>query len=203
MCLLIIYLIRHGKTKEDSDGLRQSFHAPLHSDSITFLEAKKDLEDIEFNRVYSSPQRRAQQTAEILFPGYALETLDFIYEYSGPKSLMGKTYAEGIQFWKEHDKERYDPNWIPDGGESFNDVTDRVRLLTKFLSDNHIDKDRVAIVGHGTFFQHFLGVVLTGDNYQTNMFFDLLRFVKILNGTFIKIDYNLKEKRGYLLEIKN
>jgi broad specificity phosphatase PhoE len=194
-----IYLIRHGKTSEDLAGMRQSYHAPLHEDSINFLKERQDFKDIKFNQVYASPQLRTQHTAKILFPEYKIETLDFIYEFVSPKLLEGKTQQEGNKFWVKYKPERYDPNWTFDGSESFNDITARVNLLIKYLAKHNKANDAVAIVGHGTFFKHLIGVLLAGRKYQPNIFFDFFLFFQINNGACIKLNYDIKSKQGYVV----
>ena len=51
-----------------------------------------------------------------------------------------------------------DINWEPEGGESFASVANRVERLYQFLlKEKKLEKyQTVAIVGHGTFFRHFL-----------------------------------------------
>ena len=67
----MIYMIRHGQTEQNSRRLLQgrSDH-PLNDTGIAQArEAALRLKGVSFRRVYSSPLRRAVQTAELAAPG--------------------------------------------------------------------------------------------------------------------------------------
>lgn len=73
----MIYLIRHGKTdKNKANVLQGRSDQPLNDEGIKEAEdAAKKLGSIKFSHVYSSPLRRAVETARILVPGFE-PTLD-------------------------------------------------------------------------------------------------------------------------------
>lgn len=66
--MLEIYFIRHGESAGNrEDRFRGRFDFPLNENGIRQAEAlREELSTIEFNAIYSSPLRRALQTAEIL-----------------------------------------------------------------------------------------------------------------------------------------
>lgn len=73
----MIYLVRHGKTdKNKANVLQGRSDQPLNAEGIKEAEdAAKKLVSIKFSHVYSSPLRRAVETARILVPGFE-PTLD-------------------------------------------------------------------------------------------------------------------------------
>ena len=73
----MIYLVRHGKTdKNKANVLQGRSDQPLNAEGIKEAEdAAKKLGSIKFSHVYSSPLRRAVETARILVPGFE-PTLD-------------------------------------------------------------------------------------------------------------------------------
>ena len=73
----MIYLVRHGKTdKNKANVLQGRSDQPLNAEGIKEAEdAAKKLGSIKFSHVYSSPLRRAVETAKILAPGFE-PTLD-------------------------------------------------------------------------------------------------------------------------------
>ncbi|MBR1451526.1 MAG: histidine phosphatase family protein [Lachnospiraceae bacterium] len=73
----MIYLIRHGKTdKNNANVLQGRSDQPLNAEGIKEAEdTAKKLGSIKFSHVYSSPLRRAVETARILVPGFE-PTLD-------------------------------------------------------------------------------------------------------------------------------
>lgn len=66
-----IYIIRHGQTELNSRQVLQGrSDYPLNEAGIAQAEgAARRLQGIRFDRVYTSPLRRAVQTAEIVAPG--------------------------------------------------------------------------------------------------------------------------------------
>ena len=67
----MIYIIRHGQTElNNRQALQGRSDQPLNEAGIAQAkEAAGKLKDIPFSAVYSSPLRRAVQTAELLVPG--------------------------------------------------------------------------------------------------------------------------------------
>ena len=67
----MIYIIRHGQTEMNSRHVLQgrSDFALNEAGRTQALEAAGRLRDVRFDRVYSSPLRRAVQTAEQIAPG--------------------------------------------------------------------------------------------------------------------------------------
>ncbi len=66
----MIYIVRHGKTdKNKANVLQGRSDLPLNDEGVQEAEdAAKKLGGIKFSRVYSSPLRRAVETAKILAP---------------------------------------------------------------------------------------------------------------------------------------
>ncbi|MFV1917539.1 MAG: histidine phosphatase family protein [Patescibacteria group bacterium] len=154
-----VYLIRHAKTTDSLEGLHQRDDSPIIPDLIE----ETDFSDLKPEKVYSSPMLRARQTAEILFDTF--EIVDFIYEATAPKLLYGKPKEFGRKFWEKHLPEfSEDSDWEFDGSESFNEVRKRAEKFKKYLEDQPFGS--VAVVGHGTFFRHFIGVNIFGKDFS-------------------------------------
>ncbi|HEX5564817.1 MAG TPA: histidine phosphatase family protein [Sporosarcina sp.] len=64
----MIYIVRHGQTDVNQEGrLQGRVGKPLNSTGFKQAElVKEQLQDIEFDLVFSSPQERARQTAAII-----------------------------------------------------------------------------------------------------------------------------------------
>ncbi|MCL4367097.1 phosphoglycerate mutase family protein [Patescibacteria group bacterium] len=197
-----IYLIRHGKTIEDSMGFLQSSESQLSEKGIAAAKIlRKKLRGIKFTKIYCSPQIRAVQTAKEVFGSQKIETLDFIHEYIRPRSLEGKTKEEAYNFWENKNKSaKYGLDWKVDGSESFKDIVMRVDALIKLLGDQQVES-QIAVVGHGVFFRHFLGKFLLGDDYTPVIFFNFLRSLQLGNCGYIKIFWEQNTKHKNLLEL--
>lgn len=182
---MAVYLIRHGKSVDDVNGFAQRDSTPLHNQYFHILDKTKDsLKG--FNKgstkVYSSNVLRARQTAKYLFLNTNIEFLNYIYEYRRPKLLYGLNKDELTKFWNvDHSVDKFDSNWRYDGSESFNDILLRVKTLHKFLSTLPTDQN-MFIVGHGTFFKHFIGYNDLGSKYTTKDFFTNYMLLPYKNG---------------------
>lgn len=189
-----LYLIRHSKSIDDNSGLMQRPDTKTLKGSRSELSiTKKYLERIDFSHLYCSPQPRALESAKEMFSPKKIDVLDYIYEYKRPQFLDGAKKEAAIKFWEEDQKEnKYLPGWKFDGSESFDDIVIRTRKLLTFLTNNHSDQDKIAIVGHGTFFLHFLGNTLMGNKYAPTVFFDLVRKIDINNGGVLVLDSSNK-----------
>ncbi len=68
----MIYIVRHGKTdKNKANVLQGRSDQPLNDEGIKeAADAAKKLGGIKFSHVYSSPLRRARQTAKIIAPNF-------------------------------------------------------------------------------------------------------------------------------------
>ena len=81
-----LYLVRHGQSVNNEKGLWTGWHdVPLtdkgHEDA---LGAKRVLEGISFDRVYSSDLIRARETAQVVLPAYDAEPLALLREVDVP-----------------------------------------------------------------------------------------------------------------------
>lgn len=155
-----VYLIRHARTRDAEDSLSQRRVTPIVVDSQTLDKVEQTKNKIgEVDVVYCSPLKRARETADLIFGKGNYKVLDFIQEYRTPKEITGKPRKLAEDFWEvKHKKDKMDINWEPEGGESFASVANRVERLYQFLlKEKKLEKyQTVAIVGHGTFFRHFL-----------------------------------------------
>lgn len=125
----MIYIIRHGKTSLNQANVLQgrSDH-PLNEDGI--LQAKQaaeELSGIRFDRVYSSPLKRAVQTAALIVPELSpviderLIEMDYgPYEGAGLDDLS----PELLSFFSD-----FIHNPAPEGMESLESVVKRTGLF--------------------------------------------------------------------------
>jgi len=157
-----IYLIRHAKTKDAKSMITQRDTTSIYIDKET-IKKTKDLqlkfESKKIDAIYCSPLVRSQETAKLIFPNKKFKILSFIKEYKTPKEILGKSRETAIKYWEiEHKADKLNIKWKPEKGESFEDIAKRAKMLYEYLkNDKKIKKfNNVVIVGHGTFFRHFL-----------------------------------------------
>lgn len=187
-----VYLIRHARTRDAEDSLSQRRVTPIVVDSQTLDKVEQTKNKIgEVDVVYCSPLKRARETADLIFGKGNYKVLDFIQEYRTPKEITGKPRKLAEDFWEvKHKKDKMDINWEPEGGESFASVANRVERLYQFLlKEKKLEKyQTVAIVGHGTFFRHFLlkTAKVPWTKYP-QLIFDVLRKLKWDNLQVIEV----------------
>ena len=154
-----VYIIRHGETEWNLKGIHQG-----HMDSKLTEKGEEQAKDlgnrflnsgISFNAIYSSDLGRALKTAEqICIP---IEQEKIIQkEQSLRERSLG--HIEGLTYQDLSDKmpkdyKRHvsgDPDYRPEGGESWRDFFNRAESSLKEIALQHID-EQILCVTHGGF----------------------------------------------------
>ncbi len=165
---MYIYIMRHGETQSNKDGLIQgSSDIPLteYGEELARITAEGFSGDgIRFDRIYTSPLIRAVKTAEIIEagdPGSAPIYIDdrlremCFGKYEGKNLKDIRDYDENIDNCFKH------PSlYVPDEtGETYEEVFDRI---DDFI-DNELmplegepDLNTVLVICHGTVIRAFL-----------------------------------------------
>ncbi|MQS76655.1 histidine phosphatase family protein [Companilactobacillus halodurans] len=174
-----LYIVRHGETDTNYENRinGMSTDMPLNANGIKQIEElKKHLDINKFDEVYSSPLKRAMQTAEILNQG--------VHEVQQDKRLYEADYGswDGIREEDLVDKypDAFDENnyLLPSytkyakNGEEYADVYKRVE---DFMDDMGKKGDeKIMVVCHGFVSRSFLKVVTGAD--------DISRIIQPDNG---------------------
>lgn len=184
-----LFLIRHGQTDWNVEGkIQGSYDSELNNTGISQAEelSKKVVElSYKFSKIYSSPQKRAIKTAEILSKAAKVDyiTIKGLEEVNLGR-WEGLTWIEAKErFPKEYEEwynnRRYtkSPN-----GESYQDMLERVlTALHMIINENCND---VAIVTHSA-------VIMCLQCCITNTSFDKMTKFKTDNTTIVEIDSEL------------
>jgi broad specificity phosphatase PhoE len=134
--MLTLVLTRHGLTDRSvpEQHLGQRIDVSLNRDGVHQADAlARRLAPVRFDRVISSPLFRAQETAQIVVRGAAIETDPRLKEMDHG-AWEGMTYARVEEYDRAYRRQwEADPESLAcPGGESGNDVAVRVR---SFLAD--------------------------------------------------------------------
>lgn len=153
-----VYLVRHGRTPWNARRLIQGrTDISLAPDGIAIAqEYSKKIRDIHFDRIFSSPLKRAYETAEILRGDrdIPIETDDRLKEIcfgenEGRDSLAILHNPEDPFHYFYSAPEKYKP---APGGETFEEVIARGASFLHQVVEPLQDKcQRIMIVGHGAF----------------------------------------------------
>ncbi|MNW49086.1 Alpha-ribazole phosphatase [compost metagenome] len=137
--LLRLYIVRHGESIANANGILESRNDSPLSDlgrEQTVKLAEK-LRDVQWRKAFSSPSLRASSTAELIVGPVDVETLTDLAEMDVP-FWEGLTWEEiEDKFPADYEAFRNDPeHYKPATGETFQEVAVRTsRLLAKMQRD--------------------------------------------------------------------
>ncbi|MGN0287123.1 MAG: histidine phosphatase family protein [Atopobiaceae bacterium] len=150
------YYVRHGRTEFNRDGIIQGgrVDSPLVTDSLDVIRQSADvLRNVPFCACYCSPLGRAQQTAKILLDGRSkipVHTLENLREFDFG-TLDGQPYkGNRMKFVRCFTRQDFSPY----GGESGDQVRERLRNAFKKMYRSSSDGDKVLVVAHGALFRY-------------------------------------------------
>ena len=148
------FLIRHGQTLWNKEGRYQGDHdIGLTKEGIRQAKhAAKYLSGANLSNIYSSPLKRAMETANIIGESKDLKVIVreslkeiFFGKWEGMKfSDINKEFHDDYQQWL------MDPyNSCPTGGECFKQVQERaIAEINNMIKENE-DRSSVAVITHG------------------------------------------------------
>lgn len=152
---IMLYIIRHGKTEWNTENrLQGRTDIPLNEEGIRMAEkAASEYADVHFDICFSSPLKRAYETARILLDGrdVPIETDDRLMEmcfgvYEGRQNYFEDEGLE-INLLFKHPEEYIVP---VQGGESLEALYKRTgEFLTEKVNPLLEASQDVLIVGHG------------------------------------------------------
>lgn len=162
---MIIYLIRHGESEANTlnvfsnTGYQHGLTPRGKQQALLVLNQLQRL-GIQPKVIYSSPLKRAVETAEIIAQGFSLpyKKAPELTEFS-VGLLEGKASEEDWQhfklLWDEWFLNKNDAYRIPKG-ESLTDVINRVQSFLRHLKQIHRPEDTLLLIGHGGTFKAIL-----------------------------------------------
>lgn len=141
---MIIYVIRHGETNANRDGLLQGrSDMPLNESGLALAAVTgRGLRGVRFDACISSPLIRTMQTAEAVLresgnPDVSIETEPRIMEinmgsWEGKKFRPGESEIEDPELWKKHFTDPFHFTGAPNG-ESIPEVCERTQAFLRDL----------------------------------------------------------------------
>lgn len=186
-----LFFIRHGQTDWNIAGrIQGSTEIPLNETGIAQAEelSKNVLAlNYKISKIYSSKQKRAMKTAQILSEA---TNVDYILQEGLEEICLGEW--EGLNWEEVNDKypvelEEWNKNHRyskSHKGESYQELLDRVlAAIQHIINENN---ENVAIVTHGA-------VIMCLRCYITNTSFDDIMKFRIKNASITEIDSKLLE----------
>lgn len=183
-----VILIRHGRTKQNIDGvyMGRGIDAPLSLEGIEEIKAKRDRirEAAGDTMIFAGGMKRARQTAELIFYDRTvnvipeLTEIDFGDLEGKPASLINSDPIYGD--WRSSEGNITFPH-----GENVSEFTARTVNGLHNILNMSADSPRISIVCHGGNIMAMMSS-LTGGNY-----FDYM--VPNLEGYVIDMTYDKKK----------
>lgn len=158
-----LYIVRHGQTEWNTIGKLQGWqNSNLTESGIeNALRLGERLKHIEFNQIYSSPLKRAMETAEYIKGSRE----NRIIPLDGFKE-MGFGLWEGLD--NEHLKELYEEEhfnywnrpelYKPNGGETFEEFFSRIKNSLDYILNNS-DSGNILLVSHGVAIKALIAII--------------------------------------------
>lgn len=159
-----LWLVRHGQTDWNTEfRIQGSIDKPLNARGIEQAnELAQKLKEVHFDAIYSSPAKRAYQTASAIAKqlGLPIRTDDRLKEIS-LGLWEGLTWQQVQERYPEmFAKRKADPvHFAPDGAETYGDLARRMVLAANDIAFAH-PGERVLVVSHGM----SLATLLSKDN---------------------------------------
>jgi probable phosphoglycerate mutase len=151
--MITLYLVRHGETDYNQEDRVQGQKDSNLTDfgrkqAQALAEAFKD---VKIDQVYTSPLKRAADTAKVIVDGNHLLEVNPIDEFMEldcgifEDKLISEIKEENWDKWTEF---LASPNVAPEGGESMNQLFVRVSKALEMILANAGEDENIVIVSH-------------------------------------------------------
>ena len=164
--MTIIGFVRHGVTAWNKEGRAQgSSDVPLDEEGIEMaIRVAERLAGEQWDAIYTSPQKRAKETAEIIagkMVGMELVEDVRLREVGGGK-VEGTTEAERIEKWGE------DWRLLDMGFEPQEAIIERGLASIKEIKAKY-PEESVLVVSHGSFIKRMLNELIADTTFDSSL----------------------------------
>ncbi|MBC8586810.1 histidine phosphatase family protein [Paratissierella segnis] len=200
-----LYITRHGTTEWNIEKRLQGWgDSPLTEEGINrAVSLGESLADVDFDIIYTSPQKRAMETAKLIMGNKNTK----IITHDGLKELRFGIW-EGMELDEINEKypEEYylyrnrPELYIPIDGESFKDLFNRVESFLEELKA--VDYRNVLIVTHGMTIKTLITIIkgLTLDEFSSLPVYTgtALNICEVKGGKFeLIVEGDISHIKGY------
>lgn len=163
-----LYLIRHGQSTANLDGTHSGWSCvPLtEKGRRQAFAARKNIENVKFDKLFVSDVLRAQQTADILFPGMERSFISVARELNNTP-MKGKSKSEMAELYGDRYlkcREKFDYSDLHIDCESLPHLMSRAQELLDMAAEM-ADIENIAVVSHAGFIISTLACVVGLDRY--------------------------------------
>jgi len=201
--MLKIYIARHGQDEDNREGILNG-HRDTPLTNLGFQQAKdlaKKIKefDIKIDKVYSSPLKRAFDTAKTITNFLGIDEPKIINDLIERDfgSMTGKKISE-IETLCSPDilKTKTITYFLsPKGAENFPNLLKRANLVLDIIKKNH-NNENILLVTHGD-----IGKMLYTAYYNLN-YLDVLKDFHFGNSELLLLSPNLKPENAHIFNFK-
>lgn len=179
-----LYLVRHGESTGNNQGLHQDSKTPLSEKGLQQAEElAKRFERIDLDICICSPFVRTRQTAEAILRRKNIEILydDRIVETKRPTEIEGKSIHDPdvIKIKKEIEANKDKSEWYYSDEEKPSDIIARALSFIHDLEQRK--EENVLVVTHGEFMRTMVLLFMYRDQADSSMWIHFKNFLWVSN----------------------
>ena len=201
---MLIYLVRHGESLANKNLFHHTPETPLTKKGVEQAKIVAErLKNIDVDFIYSSPLKRAKQTAEIISKrkNLSIEFWEDLKEIRTPSKVWGEPLDDKETVKIDEQSlhsfligERYLDE------ETFEELSARGQSILDHLLKKHKD-EKVLCVSHGTMTKMIVARILLGNKLTPKVFVALRKRLWAKNTGITICEYT--EKYGWTLDTWN
>jgi broad specificity phosphatase PhoE len=188
-----VYLVRHGETILNAQGVHQPAEAKLSEEGIkqaSFLANR--LSDVPLDLIFSSTLHRAKQTAKIIAEkkNLEIELTQLFDESKRPTEIEGKAKddPEVVKIKREIiEHHATDENWRHSDEETFYEFKHRMIEAKKVIEGQ--ENENILVITHAQSMVMLLAVVLLGENLTSPEFIKITKTFMVTNSGITKFEF--------------
>ncbi len=196
-----IYFVRHGESKGNKTDVHQNPGTPLSKkgkEQAKILARRLRKMPIDF--IYSSPYKRAGETAEIISKETRkpIEYWESLHEMRGASEIFGLSleHPKSKEIRKLIEENFEKGNWKYSDEETFEELRKRGQEVLDHLLKNHKDKN-VLCISHGTTIKMIVSLIIFGKKLTPSLFWEFRHHAWQENTGITRVEYT--DKYGWAL----
>jgi len=198
-----IYFVRHGQTRCNEMWLYQDEYEPLSEIGLEQARmAAERVKSLPVDMIYSSPMKRAVQTAGIVKEAIGKEIIfsELLKESRRPSVMIGKSDHNPLvaEIYKECNLHQDDPLWHYSDEENFLEYKARGRKALEYLEG--LPQENILVISHGNLIKMLVLTMALGDLVRPDIFYSFANKFQLRNTG---LTYCKKKSSGWSIEAFN
>jgi broad specificity phosphatase PhoE len=191
-----IFFVRHGESLDASQDIVQRSFTPLSDLGLRQADMVANiLKGNAFDHIYSSPLKRAYETAQEVVKcnkwNNDINVLEFLHEEKRPKCLEGlkHTDVEYLRIDSFVGENYYQPGFQYDGCDNFFTLRDRVIELRKLLESVEDQDSNILLFTHAVVIKSFFANTLLNNMHNEELHKAAIKLLKVRNCAVVEFQY--------------